>query len=527
MTTLIPKFDLMNGGSTPTGAVNRAINLKLADFVSVKDFGAVGDGSTDDHVAIQNAVNLAQNIYFPASTGAYIVGTTINVPSNTNIIIDNSATVKAASTLTGDIFKATSVNNVNFNGGTIDGNSASSGANGINIVTSTNCSVKNCTIKNTQAHSILIAGTSSTYCQYILIENNNLSYTITSPCFTFIYTNYLKLIGNTIHHSASAGMTSGASSYITASNNQAYSNTADGLAFGDSCSYLTITGNNSANNGAEGINIDGCNHATITGNTSYNNLLGITVWNRSPGNSNAGYNIVDSNVIESCGQNILIADSQPGIVVSNNIIRNSGNFSPLSGTTNYGIYVISGAGTTISNNLIANSVASGIYCLSAVDITIKNNFIENNGHYGIELVTGTGVGRIVVANNYLLGNGDGSSYIYGIYDNTSGYENVFDSNVFVDENSPVKQTTPFYVRESLAWITNNRNLAGTSGYPVITGTSYQQNNSWQFNSSAPTTGTWNVGDIFFNTSPSSGGYIGYVCTTAGSPGTWKTFGLIS
>ena len=40
MTTLIPQFDLKNGGSTPTGAINRAINLKLQEFVSVLDFGA-------------------------------------------------------------------------------------------------------------------------------------------------------------------------------------------------------------------------------------------------------------------------------------------------------------------------------------------------------------------------------------------------------------------------------------------------------------------------------------------------------
>lgn len=55
MTTLIPKFDLKDGNATPAGAVNRPINEKLQEIVSVLDFGAVGDGTTDDTNAFNNA----------------------------------------------------------------------------------------------------------------------------------------------------------------------------------------------------------------------------------------------------------------------------------------------------------------------------------------------------------------------------------------------------------------------------------------------------------------------------------------
>jgi hypothetical protein len=44
---------------------------------------------------------------------------------------------------------------------------------------------------------------------------------------------------------------------------------------------------------------------------------------------------------------------------------------------------------------------------------------------------------------------------------------------------------------------------------------------------APTTGTWVVGDIVYNSAPTAGGFVGWICTTAGTPGTWKTFGAIS
>lgn len=44
---------------------------------------------------------------------------------------------------------------------------------------------------------------------------------------------------------------------------------------------------------------------------------------------------------------------------------------------------------------------------------------------------------------------------------------------------------------------------------------------------APTSGTYEVGDIVYNSAPAAGGFVGWVCTTAGTPGTWKTFGAIS
>ena len=42
----------------------------------------------------------------------------------------------------------------------------------------------------------------------------------------------------------------------------------------------------------------------------------------------------------------------------------------------------------------------------------------------------------------------------------------------------------------------------------------------------PTAGTFNKGDIVYNTNPTPNSYVGWICTTAGTPGTWKGFGLI-
>jgi hypothetical protein len=49
--------------------------------------------------------------------------------------------------------------------------------------------------------------------------------------------------------------------------------------------------------------------------------------------------------------------------------------------------------------------------------------------------------------------------------------------------------------------------------------------SWH-DTAIPTTGTYVKGDVIYNTTPAPGGYMGWTCITAGSPGAWKGFGLI-
>jgi hypothetical protein len=61
---------LYNEGAT--GAVDRNVESKLQESVSVLDFGAVGDGTTDDTVSLQEAINYSYlnnvNLYIPRGT---------------------------------------------------------------------------------------------------------------------------------------------------------------------------------------------------------------------------------------------------------------------------------------------------------------------------------------------------------------------------------------------------------------------------------------------------------------------------
>lgn len=56
--------------------------------------------------------------------------------------------------------------------------------------------------------------------------------------------------------------------------------------------------------------------------------------------------------------------------------------------------------------------------------------------------------------------------------------------------------------------------------PSVTMPSYPQN-VITFAAATPAAGEWAHGDIIWNNTPSAGGTPGWVCTTGGSPGTWK------
>lgn len=70
-------FKQSNGSGILTGAVARTVHAKLQESVSVKDFGAVGDGTTDDAAAISQAIRTNRRIYFPA--GTYLIKSGIRV----------------------------------------------------------------------------------------------------------------------------------------------------------------------------------------------------------------------------------------------------------------------------------------------------------------------------------------------------------------------------------------------------------------------------------------------------------------
>lgn len=81
-------------GATPSDPIVRTVQEKLDDFASVRDFGAMGDGVTDDTQAINRALyqlycresNTAvrRTLYFPA--GTYVITESVVIPTFAKLV---------------------------------------------------------------------------------------------------------------------------------------------------------------------------------------------------------------------------------------------------------------------------------------------------------------------------------------------------------------------------------------------------------------------------------------------------------
>lgn len=82
---------LVSSTTAQTGSVKRDLQAKVSDQVSVKDFGATGDGTTDDRAAILLALaSGAGRVYFPE--GNYLISDSVEV--NGAINLDFAANAK-------------------------------------------------------------------------------------------------------------------------------------------------------------------------------------------------------------------------------------------------------------------------------------------------------------------------------------------------------------------------------------------------------------------------------------------------
>ena len=163
-----------------TGAVATTVQAKLRQTVSVKDFGAVGDGTTDDTAAIQAALNAAYQVFLP--TGTFRITSTITISSAGSLIGEGFGSIIVNNAVTRGVFTAGNnviIANLRVVGtgsttGHVDGRGAihcenatnviidnvkvvDARSTGISIGSCTNVQISNFIVDNTLEHGLYLA----------------------------------------------------------------------------------------------------------------------------------------------------------------------------------------------------------------------------------------------------------------------------------------------------------------------------------------------------------------------------------
>ena len=100
------------------------------------------------------------------------------------------------------------------------------------------------------------------------------------------------------------------------------------------------------------------------------------------------------------------------------------------------------------------------------------------------------------------------------------------ARISISENGNIKLGTNIETKTTVSGklgvnVTNPANDIETAG-PVKF-----QGKKFETSTEIPQSGSYNIGDIVWNQLPTPTGYVGWICTRAGTPGEWNTFGQIS
>lgn len=172
-----------DGNEIPTGGGGSSL------FVNVVDYGAKGDGTTNDAGAIQNAIDALSTsggiIFFP--TGTYNLGSSVHFYSNQTLWFEDKAVVKATSSSVTNLFRSYcdgtiteygGVHDCLIFGGTFDGSGHSLNNTLFGTVHAKNIRIVNCNFLNARVgyHNLEINSSYNvriTNCRFTRAENGS------------------------------------------------------------------------------------------------------------------------------------------------------------------------------------------------------------------------------------------------------------------------------------------------------------------------------------------------------------------
>ena len=435
-------------------------------WVSVKSFGAVGDGVTDDTAAIQQAIdyidvagNYGKNtLFFPS--GKYLVTSTLVLPANCKMLgagVWNSVDHPLGSTILGKHTGAAVVSLVGKNYSQIEnlhifGDSTVTPQTGLLLGRSSPGSAGCHLIKN-----VTVSGYYSKAAIYSIASEQN---------------TYINIVGI---------VEGGTAKYVF------FTSQSDDLSVGG------LTGSSNMTGQLYGFFFQ---HLVDTADTSVIFMdagIGTADWSYRDGYlvaSNGSYVTIRVGIVD--GQD----SSGPIIFDRVDGEKNGGTTGP---DKAYNIY---------GNNQSLNGLIITGGTLSANSYFIYCNFMELNS---AEITAVTPLKPSVF---YRLKNSNinlGSQNITIISDAVNNIIRHTGDLTFNGIDSGNILLSP--------------DAVGVSGRESIDKFLMLQKH-WSYGTAAPTSGTWDRGDIVWNSVPSASGRTGWVCVAGGTPGTWRTWGAI-
>lgn len=487
--------------------------------LNVKDFGAVGDGVTDDTTAIQNAIDAIPTggaLYFP--NGTYMISDIIQI-STDNIYIDfSSAVLKFAidysQTVGGDystyniMFATHDCTNVTITNGVFEQGSFVGASQFIWIGLNTYyAKVDNC----------FMTGVPYTGTQSVAIQTRVETYGIKIINCTFVD------CSGSVSMQGQSSLIDNCTAFITENQTTSVPNVTD-QAFGI--------------DGSIGCSITNCKVQRSAGAPYSGSTIGT--------NSNSTNFVISNNYIFGipAGVGLLIASGSSG-EVTNNVI-DGGGVTPLG---NWALARIdtNSASVTFANNVLKNPpLYNGTYFGRGLDVSAGYNKVTNNlfalGTVAsvfacVAIQTAVIAAPITISGNYFVSANRGI-YFDGITDN-SGKEISISNNIYDGS-----MTTPYdctvgilasirlYLENELF---NGDSIGASWGLPAKLYRPFANGNAWKFpfkfgqntvyyGNEAPYSagypGAWyEVGDTVYNSSPVVGQPTGWKCTVAGVFGT--------
>lgn len=244
------------------------------------------------------------------------------------------------------------------------------------------------------------------------------------------------------------------------------------------------------------------------------------------GNSTSGTSVYPGFDIQQCN----------GVVVRNNFMYGHSNGVRIQTRT---------MNTRIQGNTIRQNAQNGIDISGSTAteyLWIQDNWIHENGTTGSFAGIGMigGPSKVWIQDN-VLGIANDNTQFYGISITTGGSRVVVSDNVCREVKaggtafilgSTANDNTTFAITYNNSYVGSSGGFYSGIGIQPIASTLgitklYRANRSSLAGDITPLFGSWTQGDIIFYDNPVASNYIGSVCTTTGSPGTWKAFGAVT